>query len=355
LHWIIIEAQRADLLAFEEKTQLPLDPQWNFLKQMGILDRTRYDEVYSQPFTSDDAPARFIELVREVVRDPNLPQLCHERLATVRGILMKIFSDVELWAHPSYMAEDHVFEQMLPAMAAWAPDIGADIIRRQMMNLPDRMNRKPLWWTLRLKTHAVLAEGSVRSALMKALIAHHPDDTEGQVAVGSVLLALFPAMSQSERIEALLDHPLKIEWTELYVLAARLLNEEGKTYLLTHLHRETDPSRLRRICYFLNGTDKGMLSEKNVEPLISILINENYEDRLAAFHLAAIGGIKNLPLELLLSSATNLSDQQSLLPDYASWLLVNGEALRKATYEGVIARLRPRWRAVAAAKRDDFK
>src|SRR5262249_30100791 len=146
-----VEAQRADLLALEEKTKLPPDPQWEFFKQMSILDRTRYDKVYSQPFTPDDTPARFIELAREVVRDPNLPHLCHERLATIRRILMKTFSNVELWTHSSYSAEDHVFEQMLPTMATWTPDIGADIIRRQMMNLPERINRKPLWWTLRLK------------------------------------------------------------------------------------------------------------------------------------------------------------------------------------------------------------
>lgn len=354
LHYLMIHAERADLVSLAEQIKPPVDPQWKFWERGRIKNRSRYEEVSSQPFAEEDNPAHFIREVSELVCDPSLPQPCESRLTIIREIFSTTFASAELGTSLGHTVADAEFERMLPVMAAWAQDMGKTIMCRQMMNLPSRMSRKPPWWLLELRQHAVLAEDSVRSALIEALSIPRPQTTDGQLGIGAVLLTLFPGMGQAERIDALLHHPLKDwEWTELYELVAQLLNEEGRTLLLNRLRSETDPLQIRRIYYLLDSADAVAFSAEDIGALVQKLVEGNEADQLAALRFAAVANVKTLTLELLLPFAADPNEPRSLLPDYASWLLVNGDALKTVTYE-VISRLRPRWRASAATRRSDL-
>jgi hypothetical protein len=354
LYCLMIHAEREDLVSLAETIKPPVDPQWEFWERGRIKNRDQYDEVYSLPFVEEDDPAHFIREVGELVCNPGLPRLCEDRLATIRKVIAATFSNVELGTSLGQTIEDADFERMLPVMAAWTPDIGGDVMRRQILKLPENISKKPLWWLLELRRHAVLAEGSVRAALIEALSSCRPDSTDGQVGIGAVLLTLFPGMDQSERIEALLQHPLKdLEWTELYHCVAQLLDGEGKTYLLKRLQSETDPLQIRRLYHLLGSINVVPLTEGDMKLLANKITHGNEADQLAALRLAAVADVKTLTLELLFPFAADQNEPRSLLSDYASWLLINGDALKTATYAEV-SRLRPRWRALAATKRQDF-
>jgi hypothetical protein len=121
------------------------------------------------PFPPEEDPTRFMELARDVVRNPDLPKPCQERITAISKVLPEIFFNTELRTGPFATAEDYKFEEMLPAMAAWVPDIGAVIVRHQLESLPTRALGKRHWWAFRLDQDAVLADGAVRSALLTLL------------------------------------------------------------------------------------------------------------------------------------------------------------------------------------------
>ncbi len=145
LHGLIACAARADLRVVEEATKPPPDLWRELLQQLSLYDRAYYDDLRARPFSPDEHPARFMELARDVVRDPDLPKPCQERITAIRRVLPDIFFKTELQTGPFTTAEDYKFEQLLPAMAAWVPDIGATIVRRQIEGLPARGPDKQHW------------------------------------------------------------------------------------------------------------------------------------------------------------------------------------------------------------------
>ena len=194
LHYLMIYAERAALVSLAEKIKPPVDPQWEYWERGRIKNRSRYEEVSSLPFAEEDNSAHFIREVSELVCDPDLPQPCEERLATIRKVLTATFSNVELGTSRGQTREDADFEWMLSAMAAWMPDIGVDVMHQQILKLADNGNKKALWWMLELKKHSILAEGSMRTVLMQTIREALPENTERQMAVGVVLQVLFPGI-----------------------------------------------------------------------------------------------------------------------------------------------------------------
>ena len=92
LYWLITCAAREDLQAFEEATKPATDPWQELQHQLSLYDRARYDELRAMSFSSDDDPARFVELARDVVRDPDLPKPCRERITALSEVLLDTFS-----------------------------------------------------------------------------------------------------------------------------------------------------------------------------------------------------------------------------------------------------------------------
>jgi hypothetical protein len=92
---------------------------------------------------------------------------------------------------------------MLPAVAAWVPDIGAAIVRQQIEGLPTRVTGKQHWRAFRLGQDAVLADGSLRSVLLAWLSVPSTTD-EDRHALDRILGALLPDMQPGERVDALI-------------------------------------------------------------------------------------------------------------------------------------------------------
>lgn len=349
-------ADRADLVEFAEEVKLPADPHWELWERGWIRNRNRYEEVHCQPFAEEDNPGHFIREVQELVCDPSLPRPCDERLAIIREVLTRTFADVELGTSCSQTIKDAEFERMLPAMAVWAPDIGADIIRRQMRSLLSRLRDRQYWWAYSLRENVVLVCGAERSALSEALNTSNPNETGERLALGYILMALLPGMEPHERVEALIKHPLgNLEWSTLYEFAVQLLDPDVTTYLVTRMRQEGDPLLVRRIRNLLGLTKHIELTTDDASPLLDTIAQGSEEDRFASLSLVVASGIKNIPVEILLPLAANNADQHSRIPGYAAWLLIERGALASTPYESVIALLPPFWRAVAAIKRVEIR
>lgn len=322
LYWLIARAERAELRAIQEAVEPPPDPQEELWRGLTILDRARYDEVYTRPFGPGESPARFIELACEVVCDPYLPKPCKDRIVQIRKTLASMFRKVQLLAGSFASGEDVKFECMLPAIAAWAPEIGVRIIRQQIEGLPARPGDQPLWWAFRLGREAVLAQGRVRTALLQLLATPNPNDTERH-ALERILRALLPGLPPQKRIDALVDHPFgDFEWMGLYQLVANLIRADKIPYLLKRMRTTPDPLWRRRLRYLLSDIGYAQLTALDISILVDLIANGSEKDRWSALALAVACCVTSIPVEILLPLATKTTDQQSSIPRYAAQLLI---------------------------------
>jgi hypothetical protein len=357
LHWLIARAARADLHTLAEATKPPPDPQWELWRQGFRFDQARYEELRTRPFAPDENPVRFMELAREVVCDPGLPKPCQERVTVIRETVAELFRNTELLAGPFTSAEDFKFEQIVPVIAAWVPDLGASIVRHQIEGLPGRATDKQRWWNFRINQDAVLAHGTMRTALSALLTGPSSRNAtnEERHALDRIFRALLPGMQPYERVDALIKRPFEsLEWTDLYQLVADLMDGQWTNELLKSLRSETNLLRWRRLCYLLKEMENVHLTTADIALLLDPLLQGDNDDRFAALVAAVAGRVKSIPAEILLPLAADTTDQNSLIPRYAAWLLVHSEAFAHTTYEDLAAHLSPQWRAVAAAQWPDF-
>lgn len=165
LHWLIGFAERDDLRALHAVTAPPPDPlreQWQALE---LLDDARYQAARPHPFAPDELPMRFLALARQVVRDPALPQPCAARMVAMRKVVAQEYASIALFTHGAFSVEAHRLQEMLPAIAAWMPEVGTTIIRQQLQGLPSRPPEQQLPWTFRMREDAMLLDSMVRPAL----------------------------------------------------------------------------------------------------------------------------------------------------------------------------------------------
>jgi len=148
LHSLIRAGEREDLHDLYAETTSTSGYCLDRVVSRGKFNRARYEEFYDRPFAVDENPRIFVEFSGEVVCNPGLPKPCDARITVLHDIVIRTFTGVELGSHRSVSSEDVLLERGLPALAAWMPDIGADIVRQQMLGLPARaMDRR--WRALR--------------------------------------------------------------------------------------------------------------------------------------------------------------------------------------------------------------
>jgi len=281
--------------------------------------------------------------------NPEFPKPTVQTLEAIRSAWRERFSGVKL----SYdlgrqrTEDDSEFERTLPAIAAWAPDLGADLIRQQMYDLPSRLPEGRHLWAYSVEEHAVLAEGEIRNALIEAT----SKDTQGHdigMAVGHVLVSLLPAMSSTEVLDAILDHHIGYEWRDLFEVASRLKIGSLQDLVLERIEAEHDPRRLARLYYLLSFVAAGKLSlsTSQIQKIVHSVKYGEGDERIGALAAASEACIANIPVEVILPIATG-SDRKTLAPRYAGWILAKkGEAVN---------RLPVRWRAVAAETHHRFR
>lgn len=337
LHTLLAAADRADLAALLARAWAVLPAQQD-LHQRPPLDRERYEQLLAASPEAAGEPKRMLATARHLVIDPDLPKPSGELLEELRDAWLAHFSTVNLQLDRAPTGDDHLFEATVPAIAAWAPAAGAEVIRRQIVDLSRRLAGEKHWWVLSLGRHAVLAEGEVRDVLRAVSQTDHPDK-DRRLAVGYCLLALLPAMTPAERVDAILDHHTIREWRTLFDFIEDLADPQMAPTIEAHLDSETDPLRLLRARFLLASAGEGPLSPERVQALSRDLAVSGPQERVAILAVAVRCRVCEIPPELLLPIATDSEDKTNS-PRWAASLLARQGAF--------LDRLPVFWQTIAA-------
>jgi hypothetical protein len=310
------------------------------------LSRERYEQILAAPPDTVTDTIELFRAARHLVIDPELPKPSDELLARCRESWFAHFSAVRLQLVQVLNSDDLDFDATVPAVAAWAPEAGAAVIRQQIADLPPRLAVDQHWWALGLRQHAVLAEGETRDALRTLSETDYPN-IYGQLAAGFSLLVLMPAMSPVGRVEAVLDHHTMREWRTLFDFIEDLADEGMVSIVEAHLDGETDPRRLLRARLLLVTAGEDPLSPARVQALIRDLPHADAEARHGILAVAVRRGVREIPPELLLPIATDTEDTRSTLPRWSASLLA-----RQGAY---LDRLPAYWQAVGAVTSETLR
>jgi len=341
VYHLLLIAQRADLadLAALVAPSVPENDDPHLLHSR-TLDRSGYEDIHDTPFQEEERPIQFLERVRYLVVDPDLPPPQEERLARIRTAWRETFDGVALQLGSGSTREDHFFRDGLAAVAAWLPEEGASVVYRQIEDLPQRFRAGNHWWVLSIWRHAVLAEGPARDHLHAAAESPCPEPN-GRVAPGYALLVLLPGMASRAIVEAIQNHHLDFEWARLFDFPASLGAEELCELALASLAGEASP-RKRIRTYFLLAEIGGLISGKDIYPiLLGDIEGTDAELRVWALGIAVEFKISGLPPQRLLTIALDEEeDRKTFASRYAAWLLIQEMQF--------LDHLSPYWRAVAA-------
>jgi hypothetical protein len=346
VHHLLLLVQRADLASLVEPSAPEDDDPFRHFR---TLDRAGYESLHNTPFREEERPIQFLERVRSLVVDPDLPPPQGERLARIRTAWREMFDGVALQLGRGATREDHFFQDGLAAIAAWLPEEGASVVYRQIEDLPQRFRDGNHWWVLSIRRHAVLAEGQARDHLHAAAETPCPEPN-GRIAPGYALQVLLPGMTSGAVLEAIQNHCLGFEWARLFDFPASLGAEDLCDLALASLAGETSP-RTRIRTYYLLTEIGGLVSGEDLYPVLRDDIEgTDTKLRVGALGFAVEFKIPTLPPQRLLTIASEEEDRNTFGPRYAAWLLIQ---------EGhFLDRLSPYWRAVAAAvhpaKRDQL-
>ncbi len=341
VHHLLLLVQRADLADLASLVEPSAPEDDDPLLHFRTLDRAGYENIRNTPFREEERPIQFLERVRSLVVDPDLPPPQEERLARIRADWRKMFAGVALQLGDGPTREDHFFRDGLAAIAAWFPEEGASLVYRQIEDLPQRFRDGKHWWVLAIRRHAVLAEGETRNHLYAAAETLCPEPN-GRVAPGYALQVLLPGMRPEAILEAVQNHCLDCEWAQLFEFSASLGAEDLRELALASLSEEPPP-RIRVRTYFLLSELGGSRSGEDLYPLVrGDVEGTDTELRLGALAFAVEFKVSGLLPQLLLTIASDEEeDRKTFAPRDAAWLLIQ---------EGhFLDRLSPYWRAVAAA------
>lgn len=331
IHHFLLAADRADLLPLAE----------------SIATAEESVEHWEPPWPDD--PLSFLRRHNTVVCNPNFPQPADSELANLRSAWTERFATARLDDDPNLQttSDDLDYEHTLPAIAAWAPELGAELIRQHMREIPTKLlgGEGRYMWARSIERHAVLAEGNVRAPLVE-VTQRESDNQDINLAVGHVLVSLLPEMSSSEVLDALIDHHIDFEWRDLFEVASRLKTESLQKLLLRRIETEIDSRRLARLYFVLSDMEHVKLSPAQARKVAHSVVNGEGNERIGALAVAWKARIFDIPADVLLPIAVE-SDRNSLAPRYAGWLLAQkGEA---------VDRIPVHWRAVAAAKHQQLR
>jgi hypothetical protein len=301
---------------------------WN--RAMNTFERQEYLDTAQEPPIQGEQPRHFIRRCRFLVRDPALPQPCAERMQTIRATVAQDLLDIPLQLHRSSTTQDHAFDDATTVLAAWLPELGTEIVQRQMRDLPRRfkadVENSETWWALSIGQHAVLVRGKTRR-LLAQVVKEEPAEEQEAFHVAKVLLALLPGMKTSARLEALLGHSFPREWGTLYRALASTSDHKLRRALVEKICAETEATRLKRLRLLtveLGDLEMPASERARIERDLSA---PDGEQCFAALAAAVHGRVDRLPGTQLLEIASQ-EDQKSLSPRYAAWMLVHqGEHL----------------------------
>lgn len=355
LHWLTARARRADLENILTCTTPPTDPQLaGLIYSLRPLDLETYNQLRDREFIQGEDPKDFVEKARDLVKAPDLPLPSDQRLQTMQSVLAKCFANAALYEGLGKTAEDHLFETVLPVIAAWFPKVGKDVFRRLIQSLPNQEPSKRILAHV-LWQHAMLLDQEAHRTLLALSADRGSGSSNEKWIAANFLLAVLPSMSADERLAAVVERQeTEFEWPKLYDLVTFLVPSGAVRNLLGRLRSEGNPIYARRLRYLLAHIGGFSLGEQDRKSLTEA-IQRGGDDRFSALWFAASGQFYNFSPDLLVSIATDTSKKYQLQSDYASLLLIQGNDLKDTTYDSWPSKLSPIWRAEAAIRNPSFR
>jgi hypothetical protein len=291
---LLLIVQRSDLADLIPLVQPPPSNEEDRYRHFRTLDRAGYEEIRLTPFEEEEKPIRFVERVRPIVVDPELPPPGVERITAIRQAWREAFAETSLYSSNAYTSEDHLFEKTVAGVSAWMPEEGAAVVCRQIADLPRRFSVGQYWWAHSMRRHAVLVEEEARKHVQAAIDVTSPDSNTTW-AQGDLLEALLPGMSPSAYVDAILNHRLECEWDKLYYMAVCLDREGLIEACMSVLNRETT-SRERARLYTLLGSLQAFLhSPEQIQTLLDDLDSKDHDLSFGALIAASAADPLMLP------------------------------------------------------------
>lgn len=308
--------------------------------------KRNYKNLLRSSLKSSSEVERFAKRGRKLVSDPSLPQLLEEhRLDFARALGKRISENVRAGEMDSL----HEFEELLPAMAAWAPNLGINMIGQFLRSLPSLIQKGTHTLLLELRGHAVLVRGRVRTALQEALrLSRRRRKAEDWriIQQREMTLALLPGATLEETVTLLTIKGDDSEHKETFKLAGALRTAADCSNLVNAIKDTKSPRQKRRLRFLLAQAGGALLPETEVKAISRILTTGEKLDITAALDLAAESKVTGIEPKLLFPISRGEIAAGTFANDYASYLLV-----AQHDHEQIKDHLDDYWRAKSAARR----
>ncbi len=306
--------------------------------------RRTYQAMLRRALGSPLKLRRFAEQMRELLCDPALPLPAKaQRLAfaqTLRKLLTEE-SDAGRYESPRDL------DALCPAMAAWAPTLGTDVIEKIIEHLPEDVRRGDRNLGLELRGHAALAAGGARRALRQALrLARRRQGVRWSISQREIELALLPAAKPAETLALLGNEKEKWQHKETLQLSGFLCTTADRRALVEALGATVSPARKRRLRFLLAAAGGfPLLSVREIHAISRTLRAGRGFDVTAALDLA-VRQKNEITDPVLLLPIASASNGKLRGHNYASSLLVKWHP-----HEEIKDHLDDYWCAVSAARR----
>jgi hypothetical protein len=350
LRELIRIADRTDLAEMKEQLSRNVETE----KRRNLFGpwptKQNYRQLLRGSLKSAAQVERFAERARGLLCDPSLPQPSpDQRLAFERSLKKRLIA--RLRGDELDTLQD--FEDLIPAMAAWTPALGVQMIGRFLRDLPTRIpkrkerKKKSPPWLLELRGHATLASGRVRTALQEALRLSRSQNKDWMVQ-RELTLALLPAATLEESISLLTAKEEDKEHKETFKLGGALCTAADRQALVNALRSTRDPLRKRRLRFLLARAGGVPLPTSEVKAIRRTLGTKEKRDVTAALDLAVTSKVSGIDSQLLFPISRGEIAGGTLAPGYASRLLVE-----QYEHERIKDHLDDYWRAKSAARRSE--
>ncbi|HXA19569.1 MAG TPA: hypothetical protein VN380_21445 [Thermoanaerobaculia bacterium] len=270
LHDLIRYSERADLIELQLK--LPAEQTFEWPRPLSQTELRGLDDTQDAKEMLHTA-----RRAATLAIDPGCPRpLGAWRLKLAKAAVERFDDSPKLHVGRGTTLDDLDLEHLEPALAAWAPDAGASIVRAFLADIPRRIAAEEESWSWALEDNAALLTRAERGQLLDLIRVTPAKDTGFQHALRRAYLCVMAGAPPSERLRLLLDHPFgDFEWTEFYEVLAATGNDELRRRTAQVVRKERDPRRLKRARYFLANQGGWEASSADLARLISDVSQED--------------------------------------------------------------------------------
>lgn len=301
------------------------------------------------------APYHIASKMKELALEPDLPVPSDlgERLKSLVG---EDFSPDGFWMALGATSDDHQLNEVESALAAFAPDVLADIVRRIIRDAPNRSDMDLRQLSLKIEPNLLILRKEEQHAVEQAwrkLIANWDNLNESeQQAEDWLFPAILVGLSAEEQLQALLSRPDDALDLSQYKYLFRSLNPQHAEKFFQDPSNTNNPRKLQRILWFL-FVNPDSISATAVKQITTFLEREETETRRFVLELIYRSHNEDA-IQYVLSSSWAWNPEHRFEEDkWGSFLLSDfGQSL---SYQEICARVHPVYLGYAVEKRGLMK